>query len=112
MKLPWYMIMDLMLCGMAIAAVYWAWPKMNRYWRWSALLTAITVMILQVLNELLSLHIFKAWEFSEQYSSLIGVNVWGAPLEEYLFWFPFAWMITFLYSGLSAKLDMSRRRNA
>jgi lycopene cyclase domain-containing protein len=39
---------------------------------------------------------------------MIGWAVAGIPVEEYLFWFAFAWMVPFLYSGLSASPRIAR----
>jgi hypothetical protein len=102
-KWPWYFIMDLGLWAITLVIVRWAWPRLDRYWKISVLITIGLVMILQVVNELVSLHIFKAWGFSEEYGSLLGWDIGGAPVEEYLFWFAYAWMIPFLYSGLIAQ---------
>ena len=99
---PWYFIMDIGLWAVTLVIVYWAWTRLDRYWKTSAIITIILVMILQVANELVSLHIFKAWGFSEEYGSLLGLDIWGVPIEEYLFWFAYAGMIPLLYSGLIA----------
>jgi len=98
---PWYLVLDLVLWGITVVIILWVWPRLSNYWRISALLVVGLVMVLQVLNEVLSLHIFEAWTFSEAHNRLLGIILWGAPIEEYLFWFAFAWMIPFLYSGLA-----------
>lgn len=98
----WYLFLDLALCGLAAATVLWAWPRLDRPWRRSALWTAGTVMLLQCVNEYLSLHVFRAWTFSFEHNHLVGLDVLGVPVEEMLFWFAFAWFIPFAYSGLAA----------
>jgi hypothetical protein len=92
-----------------MATVVWAWRIMTPQWRASAVITACIVMVLQVFNELLSLHVFHAWDFSQEHNRLVGVDLWGAPIEEYLFWFAFAWFVPFLYSGLCVVVKCNRR---
>ncbi|MBN1594595.1 hypothetical protein JW933_01580 [candidate division FCPU426 bacterium] len=98
---PWYLILDLALWAITAVIIRWSWPRLDPVVRKCVFITVFVVMVLQVLNELLSLHVFKAWDFSEDYNRLLGINLWGAPIEEYLFWFAYAWMIPFLYSGLA-----------
>lgn len=100
---PWYFILDLVLWGIAAGITVWAWPRLDRRWKLSVFWTIGIVMVLQVGNELLSLHVFQAWEFSTEHNRLLGLDLWGAPVEEYLFWFAFAWAIPFLYSGLACR---------
>ena len=102
MKMPWYFLTDVVLCLLAAAAVGWAWPRMTSLWRRSAVITAVVVMVLQCVNEYFSLLVFKAWTFSFAHNTLVGVEVFGVPIEEMLFWFAFAWMIPFVYSGLAS----------
>jgi len=113
MILPWYFMTDLVFCGLAAAAVVWAWPKLGPVWRTSAWMTAVLVMILQTVNEYLSLMVFEAWTFSFEYNRLIGWSILGTPVEEYLFWFSFAWLVPFFYSGWVAVFgDRDRRKGA
>ncbi len=102
MNWPWYFILDLGIWGVAAAVMLWAWPRLDKSWRLTASLTAVLVMVLQVGNEVLSFNLFKAWSFSLEHNRLIGWNILGAPAEEYLFWFAFAWFLPFLYSGCAA----------
>ena len=95
-----YLWMDLALWGITLGIMVWAWPRLTGRARSGACLTAFLVMVLQVLNEVLSLDIFHAWSFSLEHNQFIGIQWLGAPLEEFLFWFAFAWMIPFLYAGL------------
>jgi lycopene cyclase domain-containing protein len=95
----WYFWMDMGLWAIAFFCLGWAWPRLILRTRLIAAATAGWVMLLQVVNELLSLRIFHAWSFSLEHNRFIGIEWLGAPLEEYLFWFAFSWMIPFLYSG-------------
>jgi hypothetical protein len=103
MTWPWYLLLDAALWLIALSLIWWSWPRLNAGWRRSALFAACLVMVLQVGNELLSLNVFQAWSFSQVHNRLLGVELWGAPLEEYLFWFAFAWMIPFGYAGLASR---------
>lgn len=100
--MPWYFMLDLALWLMTIGVMLWAWPQLTTTWRMSAVVTALLVMPLQVLNEYLSLHVVFAWTFSLDHNKMIGWDIFGTPVEEYLFWFAFAWFCPFLYSGLVA----------
>ncbi len=100
MILPWFFILDLGLWGMAVAVVCWAWPKTGIIWRVSSCSTAVLVMIFQSFNEILSRQVFQAWTFSYEHNRMIGVDFLGEPIEEYLFWWAFAWLIPFFYVGL------------
>ncbi len=98
--MPWYFILDLIIWGITIGVVVWAWRRLVQKQCWVLCLTAFIVMILQTLNEVLSFNFFKAWTFSLEHNRFIGLNFLDAPIEEYLFWFSFAWLLPFLYSGL------------
>jgi hypothetical protein len=37
------------------------------------------------------------WNFSEKISPLLGINIFGVPLEEFLFWFGAAVFFPLLY---------------
>ncbi len=111
MKLPWYLILDILLWIWAGWTIRWAWPKLGRVHRWSACSAAVCVMALQTLNEFMSRRIYNAWTFSFDHNSMIGINFLGDPLEEYLFWWSYAWLIPFGYYGLVAwfgKKDQAR----
>jgi hypothetical protein len=95
-----YFWMDLALWGATLGVLVWAGRRISARARTVAALTALVVMLLQVGNEVLSLNIFHAWSFSLEHNQFIGIQWLGAPLEEFLFWFAFAWWIPFLYAGL------------
>jgi hypothetical protein len=101
-KLPWYLFLDILLWAWTILTICWALPKMDRLHRWSACSAAVTVMVLQTINEVVSRRMFNAWTFSFDHNIMIGVNFLGEPLEEYLFWWAYAWLIPFGYYGLVA----------
>ncbi|MEW6515763.1 MAG: hypothetical protein AB1439_02495 [candidate division FCPU426 bacterium] len=103
MNWPWYLLLDVFLWAVAAGLMLWAWPRMDAAGRRDACLTACLVMALQVGNELLSLRVFHAWSFSQAHNRLLGLDLLGAPVEEYLFWFAFAWMIPFGYAGLASR---------
>lgn len=107
---PWYFLVDCVIGLTAVAAVLWSWPRLGTLWRAGAAATAIIIMVLQTLNEYLSFHVFQAWILSEEYNRLIGWNIAGTPVEEYIFWYSFAWMIPFLYSGLVERFGEADRR--
>lgn len=98
---PWYFLMDLGLWAISLVIVGWSWKRLNRLWKLTALVTAIVVMGLQTWNEWLSYNVYKAWGFSQAHNTLLGINFLGAPVEEHLFWFAFAWMVPFLYARLA-----------
>jgi lycopene cyclase domain-containing protein len=100
---PWYLLLDAALWLIALGVVRWSWPRLDAGERRGAWLAAALVMVLQVGNEWLSLNVFQAWSFSQAHNRLLGVELWGAPLEEYFFWFAFAWMIPFGYAGLASR---------
>jgi hypothetical protein len=102
-RVPWYFILDLALWGAVLVPVVWAWRRLEARERLAPALTAVLVMILQTGNELLSFNFFKAWSFSLAHNRFLGINILGAPLEEYLFWFAFAWLVPFAYAGLSVR---------
>lgn len=102
MNWPWYLLLDVVLWLITAAVMWWSWPRLDAGQRRGAWLAAVVVMVLQVGNELLSLNVFQAWSFSPEHNRLIGFALWGAPLEEYLFWFAFAWMIPFGYAGFAS----------
>lgn len=115
MTLPWYFIMDLGLWAMTVVVILWTWPKIGRVWRLCASCTAVVVMILQSINEVMSCRIFLAWTFSYEYNRMIGISFLGDPLEEHLFWWAFAWLAPFFYLGLVdwfEKWDQKRGRPA
>lgn len=101
--LPWYFFMDLGLWAMAVLVIVWAWPKTSRRQRFSACSTAVLVMILQSVNEVLSITVFSAWSFSHQHNRMLGLKFLGQPLEEHLFWWAFAWFIPFFYYGWAVR---------
>jgi hypothetical protein len=102
MKLPWYFITDLLLCLATGGVIRWSWPNLGPVNKWSAVSAASVIMILQTANELISRKIFHAWTFSFEHNCMIGLNFLGEPLEEYLFWWAYAWLIPFGYCGLIA----------
>jgi hypothetical protein len=98
--MPWYLILDLIIWGITVGVVVWAWRRLEIKQRWVVSLTSFIVMVLQTLNEVLSFNLFEAWTFSLEHNRFIGLKFLDAPIEEYLFWFSFAWLLPFLYSGL------------
>jgi hypothetical protein len=108
----WYFLTDLALCGLAAAVIGWAWPRLDSLWRGSACLTAGIVMVLQVVNEYLGLIVFKAWSVSSDPHAWLGWFPGGIPVEEYLFWFAFAWLIPFAYSGLAVRFAAGTAKGA
>ncbi len=98
---PWYFMMDLILWGISLALVKWSWSKLSRSWKTTAMVTATLVMGLQTWNEWLSFNVYKAWGFSQAHNTLLGIHFLGAPVEEHLFWYAFAWMVPFLYARLA-----------
>ncbi|NTV52967.1 MAG: hypothetical protein HGA76_08160 [Candidatus Firestonebacteria bacterium] len=111
MKLPWYLFLDILLWIWASWAFFRTWPKLGFVHRASACSSAVCIMTLQTVNELMSRKMFSAWTFSYEYNSMIGLDFLGEPLEEYLFWWAFAWLIPFGYYGLVAWFgDRDRRR--
>lgn len=103
MTWPWYLLLDAGLWLITLAVIGFFWPRLDAEWRRGACLAACVVMVLQVGNELLSLNVFQAWSFSQEHNRLVGLDFWGVPIEEYLFWFAFAWMIPFGYAGLASR---------
>ncbi len=49
------------------------------------------------------------WNFSEQIDPLVGIYLWGAPIEEFVFWFgaPVFFMLVYLFLN---KLLPKRRK--
>lgn len=46
------------------------------------------------------------WNFSETYDPLIGIRLWGAPIEEFVFWFgapPFYTLVYLLFDYLDKR---------
>ncbi len=53
------------------------------------------------------------WNFSEAHDSLLGLELWGAPIEEFIFWFgatPFCLGGYFLFRRLHGGGPLARRR--
>jgi hypothetical protein len=43
---------------------------------------------------------FDVWDFSEAWDPLLGLKVFGAPVEEFVFWFGAPFVILLVYIGI------------
>lgn len=46
------------------------------------------------------------WTFSEEFDPLLGIRIWGAPIEEFSFWFgapPFILLVYFVFDRFLPK---------
>ena len=52
------------------------------------------------------------WSFSEAYDPLLGIELWGAPIEEFTFWFgatPFVLGVYWTLQRVSRRLSRKKR---
>ena len=52
------------------------------------------------------------WNFSEVFSPLIGLYIWGVPIEEFLFWFGASFFFPILYLFLNELFPKKRKKRA
>ncbi|MFH1258830.1 MAG: hypothetical protein ABII74_03295 [Elusimicrobiota bacterium] len=54
------------------------------------------------------------WNFSENYDPLIGISIWGAPIEEFIFWFgaPIFFTLVYLFFDYLDRRYLRKEPNA
>jgi len=72
--------------------------KIDRTSRESFLLTLAVIYPVSVLMEYVYLH-FDIWSFSEKMDPLLGPRIYGAPIEEFSFWFGVTPLLLLYYLG-------------
>lgn len=78
------------------------WDALSRKAFWY---TILTITPMTFVMEYVYLY-FDIWNFSEEMDPLLGINIFGAPIEEFSFWFgagPFILLVYLLIGGLKAK---------
>lgn len=99
--MPWYLITDIFLWTVTVLVLRWSWPQIGKISRITAATNAVWIMLLQTTCEILSRKL-NVWTFAYDHNTMIGINLMGEPIEEYLFWWAYAWVIPFGYYGLVA----------
>ena len=82
------------------------WRHQDRLTRKAFWFTLAVFTLLTGAMEYVCLHL-DIWSFSEELDPLLGLHIFGAPVEEFMFWFGGAPFVLFIYIGFDRKF---RRR--
>lgn len=100
-------------------ALFWApslciviifWKTLDALTRKAFLVTCSVMAALTFVMEYVYLW-FNVWSFSEKTDPLLGIRLWGAPIEEFVFWFGAAFLFAALYiayGGMKTNAGTSR----
>ncbi len=97
----------------SILFLIFLYRPLQTYTRKAFWLTVFIMAVVSVIMEYLYLK-FDVWGFSERIDPLLGIWIWKAPIEEYVYWFgatPFCLSLYLAYCRLFEKLK-SRNKNA
>ena len=78
------------------------WRGMDRLTRKAFLLTVLAFVPITAVMEYLCLHL-DIWSFSEELDPLLGLRIFGAPVEEFLFWFGGTPFVLLIYLGFERR---------
>jgi hypothetical protein len=94
---PLYLLLDFSV--IFIAAVLWLplYKHLDRITKTAGLMTVAILGIMASAFQYLCLVRVGAWSVYEQNTWLLPVRLLGSPLEEYLFWWGFAFIMTAAY---------------
>jgi hypothetical protein len=95
--IPLYLLLDLSV--IIIAAVLWLplYKHLDRITKTAGLITVAILSIMASVFQYLCLVRVGAWSVCEQNTWLLPVRLFGSPIEEYLFWWGFAFIMTAAY---------------
>src|SRR5579872_6246682 len=80
------------------------WPRLDRITRKAVLITLFLFCFpLSFSMEYVYLWA-DVWNFTQVWDPLLGWNIWGAPVEEFVFWFGAPWIVLYVYLIID-KLD-------
>jgi len=78
-------------------------PKISPAMRKAFWATCVVLVPVTVAFEFIGLYL-DIWNFSEEYSKLWGIKLFGAPVEEFIFWFgatPLCLLLYLYFTGTS-----------
>ncbi|MFA6030344.1 MAG: lycopene cyclase domain-containing protein [Elusimicrobiota bacterium] len=97
MRLPLYFLSTLLYFWLPAAALAWkVYPGLDRLSRRAFWLTLAVFVPLTAAMEFVCLRL-DVWTFSEAKDPLLGLRIFGAPVEEFLFWFGAQPFVLFSY---------------
>lgn len=106
--MPVYLITYLILFWIpVIALAFYTWPSAGKYTRKALLITLAIMIVLTTVMEYvyLGLHV---WSFSQAIDPLVGIWIYGAPIEEFVFWYGAAGLFIFMYLGFEKAMSKGK----
>jgi hypothetical protein len=94
---PLYLFLDIIIIIAAAALWLPLYKRLDKTSKGAAILTIASLSILASAFQYLCLVRVGAWSVCEQNTWLLPVRLLGSPLEEYLFWWGFAFIMTAAY---------------
>jgi hypothetical protein len=94
---PLYLILDLAVIICAVLLWLPLYKYLDRITKTAGLLTVVILGIMASAFQYLCLVRVGAWSVYEEHTWLLPVRLLGSPLEEYLFWWGFAFIMTAAY---------------
>jgi len=94
---PLYLTLDIVVIILAAALWLPLYKRLDKTSKTAALMTIATLCIMASAFQYLCLVRVGAWSVCEQNTWLLPVRLLGSPLEEYLFWWGFAFIMTAAY---------------
>ncbi len=99
--MPVYAILYFVLFWIPVFILgYLVLPKVDPITRKAFWITFAILVVLTFAMEYLFLH-FKVWDFSQQVYPLLGIDLFGVPIEEFEFWWGAAPLFMLLYLSFS-----------
>jgi hypothetical protein len=94
---PLYLVLDIAI--IIVAAALWLplYKHLDRITKTAGIMTVALLSIMASAFQYLCLVRVGAWSVCEQNTWLLPVRLLGSPLEEYLFWWGFAFIMTAAY---------------
>ncbi|MBI4052046.1 MAG: lycopene cyclase domain-containing protein [Elusimicrobia bacterium] len=95
--MPRYFLMTLIVFWIPVFVLgRFLWKKLDpltkkAFWATMAIMTVATFIMEYVYIWL------DIWSFSEQVDPLLGIWLWGVPIEEFIFWFGASPLFIFMY---------------
>jgi hypothetical protein len=109
LSIPLYLIIDLALCALSILLAIPLYKMVDPMSRKAAFYTFILLCILSSVFQYVCLVRVHAWSVNPEASRIIPLTIAGSPLEEYLFWWPFALLMIEFY--LYPKILFSKKES-
>ncbi len=94
---PLYLMLDIVIIIIAIALWLPLYKRIDKNTKTAGLMTVASLCIMASAFQYLCLIRVGALSVCEQNTWLIPVRLLGSPIEEYLFWWGFAFIMTALY---------------